>query len=124
MLDTDKGVQIEGIHHDGTDYYQLYTIPQDLTELATAMNYEDIIRENNDEETINKYGIETMMADELLSDITNNYVDDEELFKHTDLLVPIKNTLRTTKVESLDNNKYSKVIKKTVNNLDITIKIM
>lgn len=112
LLDTDKGVQIEGIHHDGTDYYQLYTIPQDLTELATAMNYEDIIRENNDEETINKYGIETMMADELLSDITNNYVDDEELFKHTDLLVPIKNTLRTTKVESLDNDKYSKVIKK------------
>lgn len=112
LLDTDKGVQIEGIHHDGTDYYQLYTIPQDLTELAAAMNYEDIIRENNDEETINKYGIETMMADELLSDITNNYVDDEELFKHTDLLVPIKNTLRTTKVESLDNNKYSKVIKK------------
>ena len=112
LLDTDTGVQIEGIHHDGTDYYQLYTIPQDLTELATAMNYEDIIRENNDEETINKYGIETMMADELLSDITNNYVDDEELFKHTDLLVPIKNTLRTTKVESLDNNKYSKVIKK------------
>lgn len=112
LLDTDKGVQIEGIHHDGTDYYQLYTIPQDLTELATAMNYEDIIRENNDEEIINRYGIETMMADELLSDITNNYVDDEELFKHTDLLVPIKNTLRTTKVESLDNNKYSKVIKK------------
>lgn len=112
LLDTDKGVQIEGIHHDGTDYYQLYTIPQDLTELATAMNYEDIIRENNDEETINRYGMETMMADELLSDITNNYVDDEELFKHTDLLVPIKNTLRTTKVESLDNNKYSKVIKK------------
>ena len=112
LLDTDKGVQIEGIHHDGTDYYQLYTIPQDLTELATAMNYEDIIRENNDEEIINRYGIETMMADELLSDITNNYVDDEELFKHTDLLVPIKNTLRTTKVESLDNDKYSKVIKK------------
>lgn len=112
LLDTDKGVQIEGIHHDGTDYYQLYTIPQNLTELATAMNYEDIIRENNDEETINRYGIETMMADELLSDITNNYVDDEELFKHTDLLVPIKNTLRTTKVESLDNDKYSKVIKK------------
>ena len=112
LLDTDKGVQIEGIHHDGTDYYQLYTIPQDLTELATAMNYEDTIRENNDEEIINRYGIETMMADELLSDITNNYVDDEELFKHTDLLVPIKNTLRTTKVESLDNDKYSKVIKK------------
>lgn len=112
LLDTDKGVQIEGIHHDGTDYYQLYTIPQDLTELAAAMNYEDTIRENNDEEIINRYGIETMMADELLSDITNNYVDDEELFKHTDLLVPIKNTLRTTKVESLDNDKYSKVIKK------------
>lgn len=112
LLDTDKGVQIEGIHHDGTDYYQLYTIPQDLTELATAMNYEDTIRENNDEEIINRYGIETMMTDELLSDITNNYVDDEELFKHTDLLVPIKNTLRTTKVESLDNDKYSKVIKK------------
>ena len=112
LLDTDKGVQIEGIHHDGTDYYQLYTIPQDLTELATAMDYEDTIRENNDEEIINRYGIETMMADELLSDITNNYVDDEELFKHTDLLVPIKNTLRTTKVESLDNDKYSKVIKK------------
>ena len=112
LLDTDKGVQIEGIHHDGADYYQLYTIPQDLTELATAMDYEDTIRENNDEEIINRYGIETMMADELLSDITNNYVDDEELFKHTDLLVPIKNTLRTTKVESLDNNKYSKVIKK------------
>lgn len=112
LLDTNKGVQIEGIHHDGTDYYQLYTIPQDLTELATAMNYEDIIRENNDEEIINRYGIETMMADELLSDITNNYVDEEELFKYTDLLVPIKNTLRTTKVESLNDNKYSKIIKK------------
>lgn len=56
-------------HHDGTDGMYLYTIPEDLTELAKAMNYDD--------------------PDELDTDIRQDYVDMEELSKHVDKLTPI-----------------------------------
>ena len=56
-------------HHDGTDGMYLYTIPEDLTELAKAMGYDD--------------------PDELDTDIRQDYVDMEELSKHIDKLTPI-----------------------------------
>ena len=102
ILDTDSGIQVEGIHHDGTDRFNLYTLPENLTPLARAMGYEDIVKEDNDEEIIEKYGMDIMISDELSADIANQYVDDEEMLKHTDLLVPIKNTgLSIVKQESL-----------------------
>ena len=102
ILDTDSGIQVEGIHHDGTDRFNLYTLPENLAPLARAMGYEDIVKEDNDEETIEKYGMDIMISDELSTDIANQYVDDEEMLKHTDLLVPIKNTgLSIVKQESL-----------------------
>jgi len=67
--DEDNHIAMKFVHHDGVHYMQLFTIPEDLTELAKAMKYED--------------------ADELYSDIVNGYVDEEELAKHPDLLVPI-----------------------------------
>lgn len=69
--DDENKLSINYMHHDGTDTMYLYTIPQDLTELAKAMNYED--------------------PDELDTDIRQDYVDMEELAKHVDLLVPIIN---------------------------------
>ena len=69
--DDENKLSINYMHHDGTDTMYLYTIPQDLTELAKAMNYED--------------------PDELDTDIRQDYVDMEELAKHVDLLIPIIN---------------------------------
>ena len=69
--DDENKLSINYMHHDGTDTMYLYTIPQDLTELAKAMEYED--------------------PDELDTDIRQDYVDIEELAKHVDLLVPIIN---------------------------------
>ena len=58
-------------HHDGTDSMALYTIPEDLTELAKAMEYEDV--------------------DELDMDIRQDNVDMEELAKNVNKLIPIIN---------------------------------
>lgn len=69
--DDENKLSINYMHHDGTDTMYLYTIPQDLTELAKAMEYDD--------------------PDELDTDIRQDYVDMEELAKHVDLLVPIIN---------------------------------
>lgn len=69
--DDENKLSINYMHHDGTDTMYLYTIPQDLTELAKAMNYDD--------------------PDELDTDIRQDYVDMEELAKHVDLLIPIIN---------------------------------
>ena len=69
--DDENKLSINYMHHDGTDTMYLYTIPQDLTELAKAMNYDD--------------------PDELDTDIRQDYVDMEELAKHADLLIPIIN---------------------------------
>lgn len=69
--DDENKLSINYMHHDGTDTMYLYTIPQDLTELAKAMEYDN--------------------PDELDTDIRQDYVDMEELAKHVDLLVPIIN---------------------------------
>ena len=69
--DDENKLSINYMHHDGTDTMYLYTIPQDLTELAKAMEYDD--------------------PDELDTDIRQDYVDMEELAKHVDLLIPIIN---------------------------------
>ena len=69
--DDENKLSINYMHHDGADTMYLYTIPQDLTELAKAMEYDD--------------------PDELDTDIRQDYVDMEELAKHVDLLIPIIN---------------------------------
>lgn len=67
--DDNNQISINYIHHDGTDSMYLYTIPEDLTELAKVMGYDD--------------------PDELDTDIRQDYVDMEELSKHVDKLTPI-----------------------------------
>jgi len=67
--DDNNQISINYIHHDGTDSMYLYTIPEDLTELAKAMGYDD--------------------PDELDTDIRQDYVDMSELAKHVDKLIPI-----------------------------------
>jgi len=67
--DDNNQISINYIHHDGTDSMYLYTIPEDLTELAKAMGYDD--------------------PDELDTDIRQDYVDMSELAKHIDKLIPI-----------------------------------
>lgn len=69
--DDENHISMEFSHHDGTDGMSLYTIPEDLTELAKAMGYED--------------------PDELDNDIRQDYVDMEDLAKNVDKLVPIIN---------------------------------
>lgn len=69
IADSDNVLYIDYIHHDGSDTMYLYTIPQDLTELAKAMGYDD--------------------PNELDTDIRQDYVDMEELSKHVDKLTPI-----------------------------------
>ena len=67
--DDNNQISINYIHHDGTDSMYLYTMPEDLTELAKAMGYDD--------------------PDELDTDIRQDYVDMSELAKHVDKLTPI-----------------------------------
>ena len=67
--DDNNQISINYIHHDGTDTMYLYTIPEDLTELAKAMGYDD--------------------PDELDTDIRQDYVDMAELAKHVDKLTPV-----------------------------------
>ena len=107
FLDTDEGVVIEGVHHDGTNYLHLYTLPENVAPLAKAMGYDKYSKESYTDEEIEKGGgLDIVMSDDLLSDIAMRYVDESELAKHTDLLVPIKNTLQTIRenlTESEDN---------------------
>lgn len=95
FFDTDEGIKIEAIHHDGNDYFSLYTLPENLTDISTALGYEDEVKENNDEETINNYGLDNLANDEFSEDLANGYIDVMELLQHSDKLVPIKNVLAT-----------------------------
>ena len=77
--------------HDGTVSGQFYTLPENLTDLVKAINYEqyvDIPEDITDEDEI----FETVM-DQFEEDLVYGGVDIQDLTNHIELLVPIKDTI-------------------------------
>lgn len=77
--------------HDGTVSGQFFTLPENLTELVKAINYEqyvDIPEDMTDEDEI----FETVM-DQFEEDLVYGSVDTSDLTNHIELLVPIKDTI-------------------------------
>lgn len=77
--------------HDGTVSGQFYTLPENLTDLVKAINYEqyvDIPEDITDEDEI----FETVM-DQFEEDLVYGGVDTSDLTNHIELLVPIKDTI-------------------------------
>lgn len=77
--------------HDGTISGQFYTLPENLTDLVKAINYEqyvDIPEDITDEDEI----FETVM-DQFEEDLVYGGVDIQDLTNHIELLVPIKDTI-------------------------------
>ena len=77
--------------HDGTVSGQFYTLPENLTDLVKAINYEqyvDIPEDITDEAEI----LETVI-DQFEEDLVYGGVDTSDLTNHIELLVPIKDTI-------------------------------
>lgn len=77
--------------HDGTISGQFYTLPENLTDLVKAINYEqyvDIPEDITDEVEI----LETVI-DQFEEDLVYGSVDTSDLTNHIELLVPIKDTI-------------------------------
>ena len=77
--------------HDGTISGQFYTLPENLTDLVKAINYEqyvDIPEDITDEAEI----LETVI-DQFEEDLVYGSVDTSDLTNHIELLVPIKDTI-------------------------------
>lgn len=77
--------------HDGTVSGQFYTLPENLTDLVKAINYEqyvDIPEDITDEAEI----LETVI-DQFEEDLVYGSVDTSDLTNHIELLVPIKDTI-------------------------------
>ena len=77
--------------HDGTISGQFYTLPENLTDLVKAINYEqyvDIPEDITDEAEI----LETVI-DQFEEDLVYGSVDVQDLTNHIELLVPIKDTI-------------------------------
>lgn len=77
--------------HDGTVSGQFYTLPENLTDLVKAINYEqyvDIPEDITDEDEI----FETVI-DQFEEDLVYGGVDTSDLTNHIELLVPIKDTI-------------------------------
>lgn len=87
----DKQLEMEFVHHDASHHMKLYTLPEDVLELAKAVDYEQEVKDRYDEEFIEKQGLDYLIKEEFLTDIYD--LDAAELIPHTNLLKPIINTL-------------------------------
>lgn len=77
--------------HDGTVSGQFFTLPENLTELVKAINYEqyiDIPEDITDEDEIFE-----IVMDQFEEDLVYGGVDIQDLTNHIELLVPIKDTI-------------------------------
>ena len=77
--------------HDGTVSGQFFTLPENLTELVKAINYEqyvDIPEDMTDEDEIFE-----IVMDQFEEDLVYGGVDIQDLTNHIELLVPIKDTI-------------------------------
>lgn len=95
LISDNGNLRLDLHHHDGVHKMYLYTIPTEdtkLKELAKACGY--VVE---DYESDDRYTAEDYMEQDFMSDIYNGYADDLELCKHTDLLIPIKDTLTENK---------------------------
>ena len=92
IITTQGGILGSSLYdHDGTVSGEFYTLPENLTELVKAMNYEtyvDIPEDITDEQDI----LDTVM-DQFEEDLVYGNVDVRDLTEHIDLLVPIKDTI-------------------------------
>ena len=99
--------------HDGTVSGQFFTLPENLTELVKAINYEqyiDIPEDITDEDEIFE-----IVMDQFEEDLVYGGVDIQDLTNHIELLVPIKDTIsgytpdpepKKESKEKEDPNKY------------------
>ena len=99
--------------HDGTVSGQFYTLPDDITELLKALDYESVIKDRYTEEELDKYNEQDLMESEFENDIYYGGIDARDLTTHIDLLKPIKDTISghtpndpTKKTENLDKRIY------------------
>ena len=99
--------------HDGTVSGQFYTLPDDITELLKALDYESVIKDRYTEEELDKYNEQDLMESEFENDIYYGGIDARDLTSHIDLLKPIKDTISshtpdepTKKTENLDKRIY------------------
>lgn len=99
--------------HDGTVSGQFYTLPDDITELLKALDYESVIKDRYTEEELDKYNEQDLMESEFENDIYYGGIDAKDLTTHIDLLKPIKDTISghtpndtTKKTENLDKRIY------------------
>lgn len=111
IITTQAGILGSSLYdHDGTVSGEFYTLPENLTELVKAMNYEtyvDIPEDITDEQDI----LDTVM-DQFEEDLVYGNVDVRDLTEHIDLLVPIKDTIsgytpdepKENKTEALEDN--------------------
>ena len=79
--------------HDGVVAGQFYTLPDDKTELIRALNIEEKVREEYDEEDLEKYFIEDLVQQEFDSLVTYGGLNVEDFQQHLDLMKPIKDTI-------------------------------
>lgn len=79
--------------HDGAVSGQFYTLPDDITELVKALNYESIVKDRYDEEDLEKYNLQDLMETEFNNDIYYNNLDEQDLLNNIDLLKPIEDTI-------------------------------
>lgn len=86
-----KQLEIEFVHHDASHHMKLYTLPEDVLELAKAIEYEQEVYDKYDEEFIEKQGLDYLVKEEFLTGIYD--LDASELIPHTNLLKPIINTI-------------------------------
>lgn len=94
--------------HDGTVSGQFFTLPENLTELVKAINYEqyvDIPEDITDEDEIFE-----IVMDQFEEDLVYGGVDTSDLTNHIELLVPIKDTISgyTPDPEPKKENKENK----------------
>ena len=104
--------------HDGTVSGQFYTLPDDITELLKALDYESVIKDRYTEEELDKYNEQDLMESEFENDIYYGGIDARDLTTHIDLLKPIKDTIsghtpdepKGTKTESKENNSVEELL--------------
>lgn len=104
--------------HDGTVSGQFYTLPDDITELLKALDYESVIKDRYTEEELDKYNEQDLMESEFENDIYYGGIDARDLTTHIDLLKPIKDTISSytpdepkgTKTESKENNSVEELL--------------